>query len=79
MLGTQMPAQPPPKGRHAPTQHLPAPQQSDGVSAALRSGEVAPQRATGDDWDGSLIFMFLSWRTGPGRAVFVEPALSEPA
>jgi hypothetical protein len=29
MFGTQMPAQPPPNGRHAPTQHLPAPQQSE--------------------------------------------------
>jgi hypothetical protein len=40
MFGTQMPAQPPPNGRQAPTQHFPAPQQSDGVSVALRSSAL---------------------------------------
>lgn len=65
IFGTQTPTQPPPKGRHAPTQHLPGPQQSESVTAPLASRLPEAARTTGLDWDGNLISI-SSGRDRPG-------------
>ena len=74
IFGTHTPAQPPPNGRHAPTQHRPAPQQSEGAMPEVSSRALLICRATGLAWIGN----FMSVSSGPARdARFCFETLTE--
>jgi hypothetical protein len=59
IFGTHTPAQPPPNGRHAPTQHRPAPQQSEGAMPEVSSRALLICRATGLAWIGNFMAVLL--------------------